>query len=200
MRFLLGVLLVATTACGGPSIAGRPLGAAPKAVSFPHVRKEGAIQLQAWFRDTHVQIMRADLIQTKRVLPVYLRVSIDGGADVETKEISQEHLNMTLYLQDGTAVPALRTTTLLESGGLSQESRKNISREQLPSSFLEPGDEAKGFVFFQLPPRNEVLVRGGRIDRVSGPYVRTLDLYRSVIALELTDGDKRTVYLGIDRR
>jgi len=200
MRCFGLVLLVLTLAgCGGPTANGRLVGGPPPLQPFPSLRQEGPIQVQASFKARHAQMLRIDLVRDMRILPIWIEVSIDPG-EGGSVEISADRLGLMLHLQDGQALAELPAAKLLESRRLGDQSRRRIRQEELGSAFLEPGKRVDGFVFFQLPPEPEFVLRDGmQLAHTSGGFTKIVDLYGSVVSLQLDDGVRRTVYLGIDR-
>ena len=208
MRTTFGLLflVLSLVGCGGPSAGGRNLGGPPRSVSFPALRQDGPIQLQASIKEKHAQMLRVDLLRQMRILPVWVEVSIDRRATSTELEgmgsiqVSADRLGLMLYLQDGAALSAMSTAKLIESSRLSAQSKQRIRQEQLDSGFVEPGKRVDGFVFFQLPNNSEYILQGNMtVAHTSGGFTKTLDLYRSLISLQLDDGERRTVYLGLDR-
>ncbi len=173
------------------------LGEAPQNfLGFPALSHENMVNAQATFEPEYAEIFDTDLVKRRGVIPVRLQIGLRGeGAEHRNILLNPDQWEITLYLQDGTALRPVDPEELAEM--LGKKSAPKVRENKFRTGFL--GTEGtSGFVYFQLSPKDEFTVRDRSLIHEKGDTSRGVDLYHSLVGFNVTiDDELHPFYVGI---
>lgn len=200
---LVAGLAVACASSGGArsgrgTIAGPP----ENYPGFTRTVQYGNAWAEATFYTDYEDIFDTDLIGREDVIPVALKLGLRGeGQETSTLRVTPEHMNLRLYLEDGTVLYAMPFDQVAPKR---RTTRERVTEEALKTDLLKLWDNAEeGFVFFRIAPEKEFDVDDTTITHVHDGIGRQLELTESLLAFQLTtDEGTAPIYVGIktDRR
>lgn len=198
MQRIAAAALLLGLACSSPPERVEDLGPAPQNVlGFPSISHEDMVNAKGSFDPQHAEIFGEDLVRKEGVVPVRLEVGLRGeGAEDRAILLNPDQWELTLYLQDGTALRQIDAEALAERLG-KRKSAQKVRDNKFETGFLHT-EETVGFVFFELGSKLEFAVKGREVTHDQGDTRRGLDLYESLVAFRVTIEDEpRPFYVGI---
>jgi len=172
---------------------------------FPTNFAEGDLLAVARFKVNHASSSecRVDLIEAKRVIPIWVTTGLTKDAvPSQTTLITREHMDMRLYLPDGTALmPIADLDGMVDS--LSSTPKQYVSGrlfggEALQQFSTERDAPNNGYVFFQIPANQDIAVRGRTVSHTVGDAIRSFDLNEALVSFNITvDGKPHAVMVGV---
>ena len=204
MRAVYLILALSLWGCvSGPKFPG------PVALSgfdgFPTNFAEGDLLAVARFKIDHASNSecRVDLIAAKQVIPIWVTTGLaKNGDSSHATLITREHMDMRLYLPDGTALMPIADldgmVNSLSSTPKQYVSGRLFEGEVLQAFSTERDAPNNGYVFFQIPAGRAITVRGRTVSHTVGDATRSFDLNEALVSFNITvDGKPHPVMVGV---
>lgn len=204
MRAVHLILALSLWGCvSGPKFPG-PVGLA-RFDGFPTNFAEGEFLAVARFKVNHASSSecRIDLIDAKRVIPIWVTTGLNKrAAPSHTTLITREHMDMRLYLPDGTALMPIADldgmVNSLSSTPKQYVSGRLFEGEVLQAFSTERDAPNNGYVFFQIPANRTLAVQGRTVSHTVGDATRSFDLNEALVGFNITvDGQPHPVMVGV---
>lgn len=204
MRAVYLILALSLWGCtSNPALPG-PTGM-PGFDGFPTNFADGDLLATARFKIDHASKSecRVDLISARSVIPLWVTAGLKKGVSRSaTTLITREHMDMRLYLPDGTALmPIDDLAGMVDS--LDSTPKQYVKGRLFHGAVLEAfsGDRDapnNGYVFFALPPNDSISVNGRTVRHSAGDAIRTFDLSKALVSFNITVDDKpQLVMVGV---
>lgn len=169
------------------------------AVRFPADSWQNIVYTVAGFNHDHRREFGLDLIKKRNVVPIHLSIEL-RGANMESArvQLNGDRMNLRLFLPDGTAllpVSGDEVAATLHAGDSARVRSKRFRGDE----GLLTSEPTRGYVFFELAPEEEYVVKEGRIFHVVHGVAKPLDLTRSLVAFNvMIENEPYPIYVGLN--